>query len=272
MRTILAKLSPQGIDKVIVNLKILIFSIYKIIERQGSSELPVGVIWLKNHGIRMPKNLDFYAVCFFVPFMFSVGYGLFAQAEMFDRHYGLNNLVVAIIFVSLLILADYYHSMNYFHINLQFFKLIPISNSRVFKLKLLVELFGYKLYLLFCAISMLGLFNWVYVEGITFCVHPKTLIFLIDIYLLYGLIGLLFKHAVKIAMHPRWVEFSLKLVSVLIVIALLSNVQQFKELKEYISLKNMEVMNERFWFIHVIISTLICASYLTMVKLIDWKK
>jgi hypothetical protein len=50
---------PQGIAIMIANFKILFFSIYKIIERQGQTELPIGILWLRNHGIRIPKNMDY---------------------------------------------------------------------------------------------------------------------------------------------------------------------------------------------------------------------
>jgi hypothetical protein len=49
---------PQGIAIMIANFKNLFFSIYKIIERQGQTELPIGILWLRNHGIRIPKNMD----------------------------------------------------------------------------------------------------------------------------------------------------------------------------------------------------------------------
>ena len=216
--------------------------------------------------------MDFYAMCLFVPFMFSVGYGVIAQAEMFDAYYGLNNLIVAIVFVSILILADYYHSMNYFHINLKFFKLAPISNSKTFTIKLLVELFGYKIYLLACAILLLAFFNRAYIENITYYLHPITFILLIDIYAIYCLLSLIIKQTITFSISTRWVEALSKLAAILIIIVVLTKFQHLNIVEQFMNSKLLDVLNNEFWIVHVILGVLLAISYPLLIKFIDWKR
>lgn len=252
--------------------KILFSSIYRIINRQGNSERPEGIVWLEVHGISIPYNINFYAVILFVPFIFSVGYGVSAEAKLFGDTYGLNIIIVALLLISILITADYYHSMNYFQINLKFFKIAPISNSEVFKIKFLVEVFGYKFYVFLCAIIMLVFFNYSYVENIIYYLPPKSFILLIDIYLSYCLLSLIVKQTTKITINSKWADIIIRLIAALIFVVILIEAQAINDFQNFISLKAKDIMNNDFWFKQVFILGLISATYPTIKNLLDWKR
>lgn len=201
-----------------------------------------------------------------------MGYGITAEAKLFDETYGLNIIIAVLLLILILIIADYFHSMNYFNINLKFFKIAPISNSQVLKIKLLVEVFGYKFYVFFSSIIILTLFNYTYVENIIYFLHPKSLILLTDFYLSYCLISLIVKHTTRIAINSKWADIIIRLIVALIFVVLLIKVQPINGFQNFISYKAKDILNNEFWYMQVFTFGLILTTHLTLRNFIDWKR
>lgn len=171
-----------------IYLKYLV-TYYLVCTRIRPKSKPIGIMWLEGYGIKLPP--DFFAYLIFLPLTLLVFTALSFELLENANKFGINIINVSL-YILLMIITDAYANSHLLITSKNFFRILPISNWMVVKLKYLIEVLGWKFILLISYFLILIIYN-LDNNSCKYLMSIKTVVFILFIYFSYCSTALIVK-------------------------------------------------------------------------------
>jgi len=162
---------------------------YLVSARIRPKSKPIGVLWLEGYGIKLPP--DSFAYLLLIPSVLTVFTGFSIEYLGDGNKYGINVINVSL-FLLFMLIVDVFANKHLLNNKDSFFKVLPISNWTIVKLKILNEVLGVKSIIFISNLVIIFIFN-LNSDNLKNMMCTRTLVFFLLIYCTYCLTIILLK-------------------------------------------------------------------------------